>query len=285
MNASNFNKDQCLFKEVHMNDKSICATRVEFNEITKYHLMKNKFYIITEDTKKKVTIYNIMKLSKVYEYSNTKIEDVINIFENYDKFKLKQWFTVDIKLGTLSITFLKDSCFSNPLNFDTEYLEKILQKVNLVQNPDNKTKVSEWAETLNKFYLDNRILENSKFSQTSFKKSLSEQEKIASNGYSFLRQILHNFLFGKEKSQREAIYKNFEDKEGSTLSLKIKENEIKEKNNSVGSVPFIKIVPNYFLFTYMGDRISVAPFVNEINSTFTLPGFLNEIFISVFLSK
>ena len=52
------------------------------NEIIKYHLMKNKIYILCA-TKTKLYIYNIMKLKKIAEFNinyNSTFEKMIEIF-------------------------------------------------------------------------------------------------------------------------------------------------------------------------------------------------------------
>ena len=63
-----YNKECSLFKEIHLNTSFLCGTKVEFNdEITKFYIMKNKIYIITENLKKKVSI--IILILSHYRYT------------------------------------------------------------------------------------------------------------------------------------------------------------------------------------------------------------------------
>ena len=143
-----------LFKEIHLNTSVLCGTKVEFNEeIVKYHIMKNKIYLITENLKKKVAIYNLMKLSKIHEFPDSNLENIVEILSKYDNVTLKSWFTMDIKLGTICISFLRDNSFNNPLNFHVDYLEKIIDKLNSLNTSAVQVPIADLANLM-KFYID-----------------------------------------------------------------------------------------------------------------------------------
>lgn len=132
-NNSSSNTEKIGLVKKLVNDKIELSTYItDFsNEIVKFHLMKNKIYILCLTSNKKLMIYNVIKLSKIAEFevnNYTTFEKLIEILDKIDQYTLKSWFSVDIKLGVLTITFQSDNFFVNPLNFDFEYLEKVLDK-------------------------------------------------------------------------------------------------------------------------------------------------------------
>lgn len=116
------------------------SSYIEFsNEIVKYQLMKNKIYLFCLSADGKFLIYNILKCEKIFELSlqedfNTNFNKMVEALSIYDTVTLKSWFSVDIKLGAITLSFNRNNCFQNSFNFDADYFEKIIDKTQNLRN-------------------------------------------------------------------------------------------------------------------------------------------------------
>ena len=289
-----YNKDFSLFKEIHLNTSFLCGTKVEFNdEIIKYHIMKNKIYIITENLKKKVAVYNVMKLAKIHEFPDSSLEKMVEILSKYDNVTLKSWFTVDIKLGTICLTFNKDNSFNNYLNFHTDYLEKIIDKVNSLQSEGAQPLITDLANLM-KFYLDPQKISldsttlSGSGSQHSYtlggtsKKVLTYSDKISSNGYFLFKNIFSVYILNRMTKILEYVDNNFEDKKGLLRGKILNEDDNKSEKSAdkslTSSMMAPKTFPNIFIYSGIDNNISIGPYLKEVSSNYILPSFLKELF-------
>lgn len=288
------------------------------NEITKYHLMKNKNYILCA-TRTKLILYNVMKFRKIAEFSislissnpnsnvssnnssNFTFEKMIEILNKYDTVTLKSWFSVDIKLGVLSITFTQENIFNNPFNFDVEFLEKVLDRTNsftkqvnidfkfvndisisLMNTPQiNRTMNSRLSDISTK-------TDSSKFSNTysaSAKKgkSVSNLEKNSSCGYILFKMIYSNYV--NKMLEKYSVFfdeyfwdtrDNLKNELARMESGKFINNNLFNVSSSSGSVTNISTT-SFFLFSTYENFIVVAPYYEDITYKFKLPSFLKDI--------
>ena len=282
-----------LFKEIHLNTNFLCGTKVEFNEeIVKYHIMKNKIYLITENAKKKVCIYNVMKLSKIHEFPDSNIDKIVEILSKFDNVTLKSWFTVDIKLGTICLTFQREISFSNPLNFHVDYLEKITNKLISINMNATQLQITEMTNLM-KFYIDppkNNLdttlmsTTNNTFSSSfgNMKKVLTYSDKIISNGYTLFKSIFSSYILNKLTKLIDYLEINFDDKKGILKAKLLNDDNPNEKlfDKSLYSSSnfFLKNFPNLFIFSLIENNLSIGPYLKDILSTFIMPSFLKELF-------
>jgi hypothetical protein len=280
------------------------------NEITKYHLMKNKNYLLCA-TRSKLILFNIMKLRKIAEFlinpnSNSNnlnsftFEKMIEVLNKYDTVTLKSWFSVDIKLGVVSITFTQENMFNNPFNFDAEFLEKVLDRTNSftkVVNIDFKFVNDISSSPLNTPQL-NRTM-NSKLSDISTKsdsskfsstmpsasakkgKSLSNIEKVSSCGYILFKMIYSNYVTRMLERYTVFFDEYFWDTRDYLKNELARMDSGKYINNNLFNFSSSNTgspisAPTFFLFSTSENFISVAPYYEDISNKFKLPSFLKE---------
>ena len=81
-------------KKLINNDETNETHIVDFgsNEIIRYHLMKNKIYVLTQMKNKNLVIFNVLKLKSIFETSSITFEKMVGILDQYDSvtFKLKR---------------------------------------------------------------------------------------------------------------------------------------------------------------------------------------------------
>ena len=218
-------------------------------EIVSYHLMRNKVYLICLSSNKKISIYNVMKLKKIKELTGITLEKVIELLEPFDKVTLKSWFTVDIKLGVLSLIFNKDALHSNPFNFEINYLEKLFEKNNIENDLSNlKLPIS--------------FQYNSNSQTKGFDKSNS-------TGFHLIQQIFSNVLTNSLNHYREFFENNFYDTTG----------YIKRKYlNSINSINPSQLLNSFLIYSTHDSSISLAGYsCDKIKNMFIIPSFLKEI--------
>lgn len=259
--------------------------------------MKNKIYIITENLKKKVTVYNVMKLSKIHEFPDSNLEKIVEILSKYDNVTLKSWYVVDIKLGTICLTFNKDNSFNNYLNFHTDYLEKIIDKINSIKSEGAQPLITDLANLM-KFYLDPQKMSldstslSGSSSQHSYtlggtsKKVLTYSDKISSNGYYLFKNIFSAYILSRMTKILEYIDNNYDDKKGILRGKILNEDDNKseksvEKSFS-SSMVVPKTFPNIFIYSNIDVNISIGPYIKEVSANYILPSFLKELFNLVF---
>jgi hypothetical protein len=254
-------------------NKQVCDYN---NEIINYHLMRNKIYILCA-TKQKMMIYNIMKLKKIVEFKLNNVltfEKIIEILNKYDIVTLRSWFSIDIKLGIPTITFTQETLFNNINDFDQEYLEKVLEKTN---NFNNLVPIEfKFSEIMNsQSPSHNRAnLNNSKYN-ASMNNSMASSKKgnniniNESCGYNLIKLILS----GYEKSKLDKYTKFFEQYFYDTRDY-IKVEFLKKLNTTKQDEAEFN---SLFIFTTIGNLISIGPYFNDIDKNLLIPPFIKEI--------
>ena len=84
-------------------------------------------------------------------------ESIMDILHKYDQATLKSWFTVDIKLGVPTLIFKQDNLFSNQINFDCDYLEKILERTSFLSNLKNFQIDFKFSDEMNSSYVSTNL--------------------------------------------------------------------------------------------------------------------------------
>ena len=237
--------------------------------------MKNKIYLITEDLKKKVSVFNLMKLAKIHEFPNSNIEKITDILNQYDNVTMKSWFTVDIKLGTICMTFQKENAFNNPLNFQIEYFEKIIEKIYSI-NSGNLLPFQDITNSLKFLISADQPNFNSSLGNT--KKILSYNDKISSNGFYLFKNIFSSYINSKMAKILEYVESNFDDKKGILKAKLLNEDS---KNDSIIASSSQKSFPNIFIYSITENIISIGPYMKEISTNYILPNFLKELFVKL----
>jgi hypothetical protein len=276
------------------------------NETTKYHLMKNKIYLLCQENRKLV-IYNVLKLKKIAEWDlskkqneNLNFDTILEILNKHDQTTLKSWFTIDIKLGIPTLTFKQDNLFANQMNFDFDYLEKILEKTNFLSNLKNaqidfkftdemnSSNISTNLNTVSQNQLSQTFNSDSKFSSkeksfnhTSNSLNIKYQKKLSVNlnnscGSVFIKNILNKYfdiIFNKYTNFFET---NFYDTRN-TLKKEMSKLESEIKLDNVSN--YADEVSDYFIFSIIDNNISVGPYKSDLftNLKFRRPNFLKEI--------
>jgi len=280
----------CFFLQMHK------------SEIIKYHIMKNKVYIITEDTDKVVKIYNIIKLKLIASFPNFSLDKLKEILDPYDVSQ-KSWFNVDTKLGCITISFTQNNVFTNQLNFDEDFIEKILEKTN------NLTKINQNLAKDLPFFLkvdmsrstnetNNYLHSASNLSRTAGssygKKDISPLEKMNSLGGIFIISLLDNFVKMIYNRQLKYFETNFIDPKNKIPYMLFNSNDMgqynmystKKQNNENDSNEknvTLNIENNFFIFSQHNANITVGPSISDLDSKFELPTFLRDIIKVVYI--
>jgi hypothetical protein len=212
--------------------------------------MKNKIYIICQTASRNVIIYNIMKMKKIKEIKSVSLDRLIELLAPHDSINLKSWFQIDIKLGVISIIFNKDS-FNNPLNFDFNYLDNILDRyVN-----DNDIEGLKNAHPA-------KILDNHNISKV--------VEKNSSCAMHLIQSMFNNMVSTSLTSYNEFFENNFYDTNG-YIKKKFLSNTTVETGTS-------QIYSNFELFSTIDSYISLSGYMGDnIKSNFQVPYFLKDI--------
>jgi len=272
------------------------------SEIIKYHIMKNRVYIIAEDINKTVKIYNVIKLKQIAEFENVTLSKVIELLDKFDTVIQKTWFSVEIKTGCIAVIFQKNNVFNNQYNFDDEFIEKVLEKTNYLTNiPPNLAKeMSFQTIDMSKTFMNSMSSTNNtnfsqtpnNFSRTSMnnmnnKKGLSLVEKMDTLGGIYLVSLFDNFVKKIYKLQMKYFDNNFIDPKNKITSLvigssssnmsmyPITKKDKDQKEDDIDST-IIKHF-GFFIYSHVETNITVGPSIDELNSNFELPEFLKDI--------
>lgn len=229
-------------------------------EIIKFQLMKNKMYIICLASNKKVSIYNVLKLKKICEFY-TENNNIFELLEEYDLYALKTWFMPDIKLGMLSVSFSgnNDLLYINTMNFDMDYLEKIIEKTN---NFSKKIPPPIFFTSAT----PNEGIKN--YSSSMGSKQKLSFDKSNTLGYIMIKLIFSYFVQNCYSKYTEYFENYFYDTKGF----------IKRKFLSFGDSTKPKSVANvsnYFIYSTYDNLINVGPFIKEV---IHIPNFLKDNF-------
>ncbi|XP_075679755.1 WD repeat-containing protein 48 [Dermatophagoides pteronyssinus] len=78
--------------------------------IRSYHILNDRRYIITKDNDDNVAIYDVLKASKVEDLGKTDFDAEIK--RRFRMVYVPNWFSVDLKMGMLTIHLEEPDCFS-----------------------------------------------------------------------------------------------------------------------------------------------------------------------------
>ena len=201
--------------------------------------MKNKIYVFCLSADGKFTIYNILKCDKIFELKFTdnyliNYNKIIDTITQYDTVTLKSWFTLDIKLGVITITFNKSNCFNNSFNFDQDYLEKIIEKTdnfknilnpknfnfNQMNENDKMILSSSAVNAPNKPLVSSNLSGklNNTGGQENLSNSFNKKDNTNANfklfnlGNSFIKSLFYTFVNDSLLEIKDFLNKNFNDK-------------------------------------------------------------------------
>lgn len=289
----NGNGNQGLNKTLINDKNNLLVYKTDFsNEIVKYHLMKNKIYIVYLTTNKRLIIFNILKSNKIAEYEASDymtFEKLVELLDKFDLYTLKSWFSLDIKLGALNITFQNENFFSNVFNFDIDYLEKIIEKTNNFEKSINPSTF--------KFFINGEIGSQSpinSFSQTTShqgsqtnvsnisstmpnRKPISVIDKHTTCGALFIKSLFNDLITKSQKKYTEFLDNNFYDTRGYLKQKYLKINTSNKEKNTNYLENLSEQIKNYFIYSTVNDKLIPGPYLNEITINFELPSFIREI--------
>jgi hypothetical protein len=219
---------------------------IKFNkEIVKHHVLKNKNHIITQTYDKAVSLYNIFKLRKIKELPNLTFEKAVEILDSLDIGSQKSWFIAEIKLGTISLIFSKDSLHNNPNNaIDINILEKVLDKF------DNIEKLKQLGPK----------------SSNELSGSMKQKvEKMSSFGTAFIQNIFTNYQYNSHSKMVDFFDSNFYDNKGYLKKKYLPSNSIKPESYY------------YFIYGAIENSFTIGPYINDLGSKFIVPTFIKEL--------
>lgn len=274
--------------------------------------MKNKIYILCLTADAKFLIFNVLKCDKIFEIQlqenflndYNKIIDTINA---YDLVTLKSWFTLDIKLGIVTITFNKNNSFANSFNFDQDYLEKIIEKtdgfknninpknfnfypdseqINIINNNNNSVANNASTTAYNKLNpsfsnksnhsnTSGSYLENEKLSRSfnAKKDSGIANMKINNLGQSFIKSLFHKFVNDNLMEIKDFIAKNLNDKKN-FLQKNFYE-QIKSNYSNDADIR-ISINQDIYLFGCEDDHVKSCGYLKEFKNLIRTIEFIRD---------
>jgi hypothetical protein len=247
--------------------------------------MKNKIYILCA-TKTKLFLYNVMKLKKIADFQITNFcsfEKMTEILDRYDLTTLKTWFTIDIKLGVITITFNIDNLFANNFNFDPEFIEKVIERTNSFTKLANiefkfatevvsSPAISLLSQTSNMRNTDKNEkshLYSSTMPFSSKKNIQSFYDKSNSSGF-YLMKLLFNNYSTKIANNYLTFYDTyFWDTRDYLTGELVKLGKVGKSNNTSSL--------NIFIFSTFENQIFVGPYFDDVGESLKMPTFLKEV--------
>jgi len=83
--------------------------------IKQYHILNDKRYIVTKDTDENVSVWDVLQARKSESLGKENYENAIKIRQRF--ISIPNWFTVDLKLGVLTINLDENDWHSAWINF------------------------------------------------------------------------------------------------------------------------------------------------------------------------
>ena len=93
--------------------------------IKQYHILNDKRYIITKDSDDSVCIWDVLQARRLETLGNVNFEQAIKQRQRF--ISIPNWFTVDLKLGVLTITLDENEWSSAWVNFRDMDLNHVRQ--------------------------------------------------------------------------------------------------------------------------------------------------------------
>ena len=79
--------------------------------IKQIHVCNNKRYVLTKDSEKNVTLWDILKAKKLTDFGAINFED--ECMKRREMIFVPNWFTIDAKTGMINVTLDETDCFSS----------------------------------------------------------------------------------------------------------------------------------------------------------------------------
>ena len=191
-----------------------------------------------------------MKMKKIREFTAISFDRLIELLTAHDSITLKSWFQIDIKLGVITVTFNKD-CFTNPLNFDFNYLEKLLDRY-VNENDVEGLKNAHPAKISDNHNIPKVV------------------EKHTSCAMHLIQSMFNNMVSTSLTSYIEFFENNFYDTNG-YIKKKFLSNTTVETGTS-------QLNSNFELYSTIDSCISLAGYMGDnMKSNFQVPSFLKDI--------
>ena len=83
--------------------------------IKQYHILNDKRYVVTKDTDENVCVWDVLQARKTESLGKENYENAIKIRQRF--ISIPNWFTVDLKLGVLTINLDESDWHSAWINF------------------------------------------------------------------------------------------------------------------------------------------------------------------------
>lgn len=83
--------------------------------IKQYHVLNDKRYIVTKDSEENVCVWDVLQARIVESLGKENYENVIKVRQRF--ISIPNWFTIDLKLGVLTINLDESDCLSAWINF------------------------------------------------------------------------------------------------------------------------------------------------------------------------
>jgi WD repeat-containing protein 48 len=83
--------------------------------IKQYHVLNDKRYIVTKDSEENVCVWDVLQARIVESLGKENYENVVKVRQRF--ISIPNWFTIDLKLGVMTINLDESDCLSAWINF------------------------------------------------------------------------------------------------------------------------------------------------------------------------
>ncbi|CAF0757335.1 unnamed protein product [Brachionus calyciflorus] len=97
--------------------------------IKQYHILNDKRYIVTKDSDDNICVWDVLQARKLESLGKENFENAIKVRQRF--ISVPNWFTVDLKLGVLTINFDENDWQSAWINFKDMDSNHVRQTQNL----------------------------------------------------------------------------------------------------------------------------------------------------------
>lgn len=87
--------------------------------IKQYTVLNDKRYLVTKDTEDNVCVWDVLQAKKIESLGKENYEQAIKVRQRF--ISVPNWFTVDLKLGVVTINLDENECQSAWINFKVSY--------------------------------------------------------------------------------------------------------------------------------------------------------------------
>ena len=134
--SSSFSMSSSFLMQTPLNTHP-CITLRGTSSIKQYTILNDKRYIVTKDTEENVCVWDVLQARKLEALGKENYENAIKVRQRF--ISVPNWFTVDLKLGVLTINLDENEWQSAWINFkdmdsnhvrQTQYIDLSEAKVN-----------------------------------------------------------------------------------------------------------------------------------------------------------